>query len=350
MDRFRIDSHKLMYHIPRLNKWQKGEEIYPIYMEIGLHGGCNHRCVFCAFDYLEYKTDVLDKDVLRRIVKDAAKKGVKSILYSGEGEPLLHKDAADIMIFTKKCGIDVALSTNGVMFNKETIEKVLENLTWIRVSMNAGSEKAYANIHKANKNDFSRVMDNLKECVKTKKRNKLECTIGAQFLLMHQNQKEVIKLAGILKGIGVDYLAIKPYCRHPLSNKSIDTTLERQEENDLKKISSNDFHVIFRNRAIKKMNGEKIYNRCLGMPFAVHVAADGDMYPCNSFVGRKEFAFGNIGKKSLEVIWEGKRRREIMEKIRNEWDVKDCRKGCRLDEINHYLWELKNPSKHVNFI
>jgi hypothetical protein len=27
-----------------------------------------------------------------------------------------------------------------------------------------------------------------------------------------------------------------------------------------------------------------------------------------------------------------------------------CRDACRLDEINRYLWELKNPVKHANFI
>ncbi len=350
MDKFRIDSHKLMYHVPRFYKWQQGEDIYPIYLEIGLYGGCNHRCIFCAFDYLKYKADVLDTDIIKTFVDEAAQKGVKSILYSGEGEPLLHKDAADIIVFTKKAGIDVALSTNGVMLDKETIGKTLESFTWIRVSINAGSEKAYADIHKTNKKDFSKVINNLKECVKAKKKNNHECTIGTQFLLMSQNHKEVVKLAKMLKGIGVDYLAIKPYCHHPLSNKSIDTALERLEGSGLKKLSRNNFHIIFRNRAIDKINEEKLYNRCLGMPFAAHIAANGEMYPCNAFVGREEFAFGNINKKSFESIWKGGRRKKIMKIIRDEWDVKDCRKGCRMDEINRYLWELENPSKHVNFI
>jgi len=24
--------------------------------------------------------------------------------------------------------------------------------------------------------------------------------------------------------------------------------------------------------------------------------------------------------------------------------------GCRMDEINRYLWELKHPHPHVNFV
>ena len=34
MDEFRIDSHKLMYHVGRVNDWLKGSDVYPVYMEV----------------------------------------------------------------------------------------------------------------------------------------------------------------------------------------------------------------------------------------------------------------------------------------------------------------------------
>ena len=49
-----IDSHKLMFHVDTVNKWLKGEKFYPIYVEVGPSGACNHRCIFCALDYLGY--------------------------------------------------------------------------------------------------------------------------------------------------------------------------------------------------------------------------------------------------------------------------------------------------------
>jgi len=52
MDKYRIDSHKLIYHIPRVSDWLNDKVVYPIYMEISPVGSCNHRCIFCAYDYI----------------------------------------------------------------------------------------------------------------------------------------------------------------------------------------------------------------------------------------------------------------------------------------------------------
>ncbi len=61
MDEYGIDSHKLMFHVPRVNDWLQGKTVYPIYIEIAPAGGCNHRCTFCAVDYIGYKVRYLDK-------------------------------------------------------------------------------------------------------------------------------------------------------------------------------------------------------------------------------------------------------------------------------------------------
>ena len=355
MDKFKIDSHKLIYHVSRVDQWLRGEDVYPIYIEVGLHGGCNHRCIFCAFDFLNYRPNILNEVYLKKFLLDAAKSGVKAILYSGEGEPLLYSKFAEIITFTKQKGIDVALSTNGVLFDQENIRQTLPYLTWIRISLNAGTAKSYASIQGAKEEDFRVVINNIKEAVKIRNKNKYPCTIGVQFLLIPQNYKEVVNLAYILKDIGVDYLIIKPFSFHPSSKKKLNYYMINYEKllylkEKLKSCEKNNFQIIFRQHAMNKLAQEKTYHYCLGLSFAAHITASGDVVPCNAFVGTEKFTLGNISKSSFRSIWKSKRRKKIVNTIYKEWDVNKCRKSCRLDEINRYLWELKNPNTHVNFI
>lgn len=354
MDKLKIDNHKITYHISRLYQWYKGDNIYPIYIEIGLYGGCNQRCLFCSFDFLKYKPKALSMKVIRHFINQAAAKGVKSILYSGEGEPLLHKNVEEIIKFTKDKGIDVALSTNGVELNFEKAKNILPFLSWIRFSLNAGTKKGYALIHRAKESDFDVVVSNIEKAVKIRDRGAFKCAIGVQLLLITQNQNEVFRLVSTLKDCGLDYLVIKPYSAHPSSQKKFSFSLEDRKLSEIEKrvagIKEKAIKVIFRQRSMAKLKQNKPYKRCLGTPFITHITASGEVYPCNNFIGNKDFVFGDISKQSFEEIWQGQRRKEIMKKIQKGWNVEKCRKACRIDEINRYLWELKHPGRHVNFI
>ena len=75
MDKYRIDSHKLMYHVSRINDWLEGKIIYPIYAEISPSGACNHRCTYCALDFMEYQSRFLDKEILRDRLSEMASLG-----------------------------------------------------------------------------------------------------------------------------------------------------------------------------------------------------------------------------------------------------------------------------------
>ena len=59
--KFVLDSHKLHYHFERVAEYAKNGDCYPIYMEVSPVGLCNHRCVFCAYDYINYPNRKLDK-------------------------------------------------------------------------------------------------------------------------------------------------------------------------------------------------------------------------------------------------------------------------------------------------
>ncbi|MFH1305232.1 MAG: SPASM domain-containing protein, partial [Candidatus Omnitrophota bacterium] len=68
------------------------------------------------------------------------------------------------------------------------------------------------------------------------------------------------------------------------------------------------------------------------------------------YLGDERFLYGNIYENTFREIWEGEKRRRSLRWVENELDTAKCRINCRMDEVNRYLWELRNPSKHVNFI
>lgn len=355
-DKYKIDSHKLIYHPDRVNKWLKDPlNTYPIYVEIGVSGQCNHRCKFCGYDYVGYKQVFSDTGVLIKRLKEMGKLGVRSVLYSGEGEPLLHKDIAEIIVQTKKAGIDVALVSNGALLNEKFLKKTLGSLTWLKISIDSGTNETHCKIHRGGPKDFDKIIQNLADAVKIRKKNNYKCTIGGQMLLLPDNYKEAVILAKKLKKIGVDYLVVKPYSQHPLSKTKVYKNVRYQDyfylNSELQKIADEKFKVIFRAQTMKKWDSvDKPYKKCCSVPFFwAHIDAGGEVWGCGCFVKDRRFYLGNIYKNSFKEIWQGRTRKDII-KFMEKFNVSRCRINCRMDEINKYLWNLKNPSGHVNFI
>ncbi len=351
-ENIRMDSHKLIYHPEVVAKWLKGENIYPIEIEISPSGACNHRCVFCAVDYIGYKPFFLNKDVILRDISQMSRKGLKSVICSGEGEPLLNKNMPDIANGIKACGVDVAMSSNGVLFTKEKAKDCLGAFTWIRFSVASMDETSYDKIQRGKQGDLERVKTNLADAVKVKRDNNLKTTLGVQCLLLPDNMEQLPDMAKQLREIGVDYLTIKPYSQHLHSDNSFQIHYEEMLdlEKEIKQYATDDFSIYFRANAMKKMHHEKCYKECLGLPFMTHIDSQGNVWPCIAHIGTEEFCYGNINEWTFEEIWEGTRRQEIIKQL-NSLDInKVCREACRLDEINKYLNELKHPGEHVNFI
>lgn len=355
MDKYKIDSHKLMYHPERIDDWLKGKQIYPVYMEISPAGSCNHRCIYCALDFMEYQPRFLETTMFKKRLLEMGKLGVKSIMYAGEGEPFLHKDIAEIIATTKKSGIDAAVTTNAVLFDEKIADKTLPYLSWIKVSINAAKADTYAKIHRTRPQDFGKVIKNMAYAAKKRKNNGHSCALGMQIILLPDNYKEVALLAKIAREIGMDYLVVKPYSQHPLSKTNIFKNIKYARYVDLAKkldkINDAHFNVIFRTNTMKKWDeAKRNYKHCLALPFWAYIDAGGNLWACSIYLTSKKFCLGNIYKDNFRDIWESKKHNQLNRWAAQKLNTDKCRVNCRMDEINRYLWDLTHPSAHVNFI
>ena len=355
MDKYRIDSHKLIYHPARVTDWLAGRNIYPIYAEVSPSGACNHRCVYCALDFMEYKPRFLDADILKTRLAEMGKLGLKSIMYAGEGEPFLHPRMAEITNATKAAGIDVSFTTNAALFKPAIADKCLKSVEWIKVSINGGTAKTYAKIHRCRPEDFEKVFANMEYADRLRKKKGYKVTLGMQLVLLPDNAGEVELLAGRAKASGMDYLIVKPYSQHPQSKTSQYKDIRYAEyealSKRLQKYASPKFSVIFRLNTMRKWDeSAKHYGKCCALPFWTYIDAGGNVWGCSMFLGKKEFLYGNIMETPFKKVWESEKRKRSLRMVAEHLDTSKCRINCRMDEVNSYLWDLKHPPAHVNFI
>lgn len=344
-----IDNHKLMFHPERVAEFKEKGDCPPIYVEIGLTNICNHRCMFCGLDWARGE-DTLNTEILLKNLEDMKKFGVKSICFSGAGEPLLHKDFCLIIRKTKEYGIDVSFSTNGVLFDEKKAEETMPYLSWIRFSLDAGTPQTHAKIHGTSERDFQTILHNIEKAAEIKRKKNYPVTLGIQFLLLNENVDEILRFAEICREIGADNLQIKPYSQNPnsINRLALDYGKFNIAESELEKFSTHNFKVIYRRERLKALEKAE-YEICLGLPFFAIINEKGDVAPCHLYYNKPSFSYGNIYKSKFSEIWKSNQRQEILKKI-HEFGVKDCKKGCRLDVINTYLHRLKNPEFHDNFI
>jgi len=345
------DNHKLMYHPERVSEWFSSGDCYPIYVEIGPTNRCNHRCIFCALDWIEKKYQDIDTGVMNRAFKELSVCGVKSVMFAGEGEPFMHPDICEFIINAKLTGLDVAIATNGVLFTEDKIKQCLINLSWIRYSLDAGTAHTHNKIHQGGKKDFDKIVENIRKAVEIKVQNGYPVVIGVQLLIISENFDEIIPFIKLMKEIGVDNVQLKPYSQHPLSKNrySVNVIQMDQLAEEIKDYNNDSFQVIFRQKSAYRLVEEKPYAECYGLPFYALIEADGNVIPCNLYHTRPEFSYGNLYEETFSEIWQGKKRKEVIARLR-EMGIEACRKGCRLDPMNRYLDVLKNPHPHVNFI
>ncbi len=354
MGRFDFDGHKLFYQFETTYKLLTQQDVNPVYIEYSPVGHCNHRCTFCAYDYIGYQSRRLDKEKTIKSIEDFAKLGTKAMLFAGEGEPLIHPAIDDFILTCYENNVSSAIYTNGVLLTPKRVNKILDKLTFIRISFNAGTKKNYEEIHKSN--DFEKVVENLKYATKYKKENNIETDIGLQIVVLPENLHTIVELAKLGQELGVDYLAIKPFVQHNdqegyqfsqnFSLSDIEPVLDEAE-----KYTTENYKVIARKEAFRKYH-DRTYNQCLALPLFGVVLSDGNMYSCGPYLDNKDFCYGNIHEQSIDEIVNGEKRKSILEFAAKKLDCKgECMPNCRLDAINRSLWELKNPTvKHINFI
>ncbi len=307
------------------------------------------------------KGQMIAPDTLLRFIEDCAKLGVRSIAFIGDGEPTLNPGLYDAIILAKKLGLDTGTATNGVLINMDYGHEILRDSAFIRFNLSAAEPESFKRIHQSAGNNFNMLVEKISSLVKIKKENNYDCTIGLQMVLIPENFDQVIKLAELGSGLGVDYLQIKQcsdteYKEIGINHQDYEKVkydLEEAErfgnENYFVKVKWNKINILKETSLYKE--GFRKYDVCYGTPFLGQISGNGKVYPCGPFFGKERFYIGDIHETSYYDIVRGDRYWEVQQDIMDNVDVHcDCTIGCRQDYINKFLWDIKSSPEHINFI
>ena len=183
-----LDSHKLSYHMDRVQAWESGERIAPCSVDMALTRACSAMCTFCyAMVQESQERSSVKTPVALKLVDDFERLGIRSVSLVSDGESTLSPAYVPFIKHAYDAGIDVGNGTNGWEWEPEKIEQVLPYLTWVRFTVAAGRPNTYADMmYKGPEHTqvFDRAMANIKYAVDLKRRKSLPVTLGIQMVLM----------------------------------------------------------------------------------------------------------------------------------------------------------------------
>ena len=238
---------------------------------------CNSNCIHCPHSEFEetyiYKGLHLLKQLNKKLVDEVTKHNeCQYIRYTANGEPLMHPDIIEMIVYAKQSGKKVNLTTNGKLLTKDISAKLIEaGVDVIDISINAFSEGVYKTI------------------------------TGQSLIPVKENVIDLIKQKGSTK-------VFVSFVKHPENKQEIDIFENYWNRAGVDKVLLREFHSfvgLIENNAEKKNRKPCLY------PFErLSLSPNGFIHYCpEDWYGKSRL--GDFRKVSLKEVWEGKQLQEI---------------------------------------
>ncbi len=310
-----LDSHKLSYHMDRVNAWEAGERIAPVSVDMSLTRACGAMCSFCyaMMQESQARSSIKTAKALN-LLDDFSAIGIRSVSLVSDGESTLSKAYVPFIQHAAELGIDVGNATNAWEWEPEKIEQVLPYLTWVRFTVAAGRPESYASImYKGPEHTevFDRAIKHIKYAVDLKKRKGLSVTLGIQMVLMPSFRDEIIPFAQLGLDLGVDYAVIKHCSDDEQKTLGIDYSQYESLHGLLvqaESMSNEQTKIIVKWDKIK--DGDKSsYNRFYGPQFLLQISGSGLVAPSGMFFNARysKLHIGNFTEERFIDIWKSER-------------------------------------------
>lgn len=131
------------------------------YLRISLTDACNLRCLYCMPNekvIVTPQSKLMQADEIFELAQTFVKMGVTKIRLTG-GEPLVRKDAHEIILKLAKLPVELTLSTNAVLIDEYIETLKLANIKSVNVSLDTLNADEFFAITK--RGDFDKIFKNI---------------------------------------------------------------------------------------------------------------------------------------------------------------------------------------------
>ncbi|MBU1599524.1 radical SAM protein [bacterium] len=317
---------------------------------------CNLNCIHCYINASHQETGPeLSTEEAKATICEFADVGVPMIIFSG-GEPLLRKDIFKLGGYAKKKGINVVLSSNGTLINKDMASKIQDaGFSYVGISLDG--TKYTNDKFRGAEGAFEKSIEGLRRL------REVGVKSGMRFTITKYNYEELGELIALAQKEKVMRFCIynlvytgrgRNIAENDITNKdrleNINYLLKEAEKlGDKLEILTvccpQDGIMALRYKGDSKRVREylKVYGGCSAGDGLVCIGPLGDIYPCQFW--RK--SLGNIKEQRFGHIWNNS---ELLLSLRNKeayltgkcgrCEYKDICGGCRVraEAVSQDIW------------
>lgn len=235
--------------IKRLVEWSRGKKLGPLSIEIWPTNKCNLKCVMCGtwaererlmesgkYDKEEEERGEMCKEKFVEILKESIELGVKECLITGGGEPLVKKPITfGLAELAKKHGMYGNINTNGTLFTKEDIIKLIE-IGWDRIMFSIdGPDAETHDFIRSVPGTFDRCMNSLQLLKNLKEEySKDKPAISFNVVIHNRNYKNLSEMIKLAQKVNCEDITFMPLI--PFENMRDTLNLDKEQWNELRKL------------------------------------------------------------------------------------------------------------------
>jgi len=353
---------KVLANSDRVMEFLETGNTAPVLVEIDPSNACNHGCFFCISSYIHlpeskdletFDRSIMKRDMLLSVCQDLIDMDVRAINWTGGGEPTLNRHTKEAIEFVgKNSDIKMGMFTNGTLLDRwDMFDTLVDHMTWVRFSIDAGGEELYNSIRRARQNDdWNKMNSNLKKLIQVNNSKGRPLDLGVGFVITPDTYEGILGFAEYFADFDLDYCQFKP----EVVNREREGGIQRDIDFWNEKIEP----LIAKAKDILgdkfQINGYKLedlendpelygrrYKKCLGSQIQPLVGADGHVYVCTNHRGYKQYSYGSLEDRSFKEIWNDiENRRKVMHQIDNVECFANCTQLCKPHESNKAVWSI----------